>query len=85
MPVVINEAFACGLPVIATDTGGIRERVNDWNGRLVHPKDEEALYSSLLSFLERSNEFDHERIKKYAELWFGRASIEKQLKQLYSL
>lgn len=85
MPVVINEAFACGLPVIATDTGGISERVKEWNGRLVPPKDEEALYLTLLSFLEQSNEFDHERIKNYAELWFSNASIEKQLKELYSL
>lgn len=85
MPVVINEAFACGLPVIATDTGGISERVKEWNGRLVPPKDEEALYLTLLSFMEQSNEFDHERIKNYAELWFSNAAVEKQLKELYSL
>ena len=85
MPVVINEAFACGLPVIATDTGGIKEQVKEWNGQLVNPKDEDALYLTLLSFMENPKRFDHERIKNYAELWFGSESIEKQLKELYSL
>lgn len=85
MPVVINEAFACGLPVIATDTGGIKEQVKEWNGQLVNPKDEDALYSTLISFLEHPKRFDHEKIKNYAELWFGSEAIEKQLKELYSL
>jgi len=85
MPVVINEAFACGLPVIATDVGGIKEQVKEWNGRLVQPGDEEALYTTLLSFLEHPNGFDNEKIKNYAKLWFGSESIEKQLKTLYGL
>lgn len=85
MPVVINEAFACGLPVIATDTGGIKEQVKDWNGRLVPPGDEDALYATLLSFLEFHNQYDHEKIKKYAELWFSSKSVENQLKTLYGL
>jgi len=84
MPVVINEAFAVGLPVIATDTGGIREQVKNWNGRLVKPKDEDALFSTILSFIDRPKGFDSEKIKNYAELWFSSSSIEKQLKELYA-
>ena len=85
MPVVINEAFAIGIPVIATDTGGISEQVNEWNGRLVKPCDENALYSSILSMMEDSGRFDQKKIKDYAELWFGSKSIENQLKTLYGL
>jgi len=85
MPVVINEAFAIGIPVIATDTGGISEQVNEWNGRLVKPCDEDALYSSILSMMEDSGRFDQKKIKDYAELWFGSKSIENQLKTLYGL
>ena len=84
MPVVINEAFAMGIPVIATDTGGIREQVKDWNGRLVEPNDEDALLSTIVSFIENANGYDHEKIKKYAELWFSSKSVEKQLKELYA-
>ena len=85
MPVVINEAFAIGIPVIATDTGGIGEQVKEWNGRLVKPCDEDALYSSILSLMEDSGRFDQQKIKDYAELWFGSKSIENQLKTLYGL
>ena len=85
MPVVINEAFAIGIPVIATDTGGISEKVNEWNGRLVKPCDEDALYSSILSLMEDSGRFDQKKIKDYAELWFSSKSIENQLKTLYGL
>lgn len=84
MPVVINEAFAVGIPVIATDTGGINEHVKDWNGRLVKPQDEDVLFSTILSFIEQSNGFDPEKIKNYAELWFSSKSVENQLKELYA-
>jgi len=84
MPVVINEAFAVGIPVISTDTGGINEHVKEWNGRLVHPGDEETLHTTICSFIEQSDEFDAERIKKYAEHWFSSKSIENQLKGFYA-
>ena len=84
MPVVINEAFAVGIPVIATDTGGISEHVKEWNGRLVKPRDEEALFSTLSAFIQQEHHFDAEKIKNYAELWFGTSAIENQLKELYA-
>jgi glycosyltransferase involved in cell wall biosynthesis len=84
MPVVINEAFAMGIPVIATDTGGISEHVKEWNGRLVEPQDEEALFSTMRSFIKQEHNFDAEKIKNYAELWFGSSAVENQLKELYA-
>jgi glycosyltransferase involved in cell wall biosynthesis len=85
MPVVINEAFAIGIPVIATDIGGISEQVKEWNGRLVKPCDEDALYSSILSLMKDRGQFDQKKIKDYAELWFSTKAIENQLKTLYGL
>jgi glycosyltransferase involved in cell wall biosynthesis len=84
MPVVINEAFAIGIPVIATDVGGISEHVKKWNGRLVKPRDEDALFSTIVSFIKQEHNFDAEKIKNYAELWFGSSAVEKQLKELYA-
>ena len=84
MPVVINEAFAVGVPVIATDTGGIKEQVKEWNGRLVTTGDEDALYSTIVSFIEQAFKYDAEKIKNYAELWFGSSAVENQLKELYA-
>jgi len=50
----------------------------------VKPQDEEALFSTIVSFIEQAFNYDAEKIKNYAELWFGSKSIEKQLKELYA-
>jgi len=48
IPLVILEAMASGLPVIATNVGGLSEVVDDGeNGFLIHPKDVENLATKL--------------------------------------
>jgi glycosyltransferase involved in cell wall biosynthesis len=43
------EAMASGLPVIATDVGGVNEQVIDgFNGRLIAPRDDEAFAAALV-------------------------------------
>jgi glycosyltransferase involved in cell wall biosynthesis len=44
LPMVVVEAFARGLPVVASRIGGLPELVRDgWNGVLVEPRDARAL------------------------------------------
>ena len=53
IPVVLMEAMAMGLPVVATRHSGIPELVRDGaSGYLVPEKDIEALYRKLKSMLE---------------------------------
>ncbi len=56
MPVVVKEALAMGVPVVATDEVGLPEVVRDDWGRLVPPRDPEALAAAIKSLLGLSRE-----------------------------
>jgi hypothetical protein len=44
--------MACGLPVVATDVGGVREFVTDGGGLVVPPKDAVAFAAALATYLQ---------------------------------
>ncbi len=53
-PNVVIEAGAMGLPSIVTDINGSREIIIDGeNGVIVPPRDQEALYQAMKSFIEQ--------------------------------
>ncbi|MBZ5515067.1 MAG: WecB/TagA/CpsF family glycosyltransferase, partial [Acidobacteriia bacterium] len=53
VPTSILEAMACGLPVIATDVGAVREVVDEGStGRVVPPRNSKALAAAILDLLQ---------------------------------
>jgi glycosyltransferase involved in cell wall biosynthesis len=52
LPLTIVEAFRAGLPVVATDAGGVRELVDDTVGKLVAIGDADALTQEVLRICE---------------------------------
>lgn len=53
VPLAAQEAIALGVPVVATDVGGMRELIaNKISGRLVPPDDPKALARALMDVLE---------------------------------
>ena len=83
-PVVINEAFVLGLPVIATRVGGIPEMVDADSGILISPEDEEALTGVMEQFLNHDIIFDKEKIKAKYRRRFSLESVGRMLFEKYS-
>jgi len=83
LPVVILESYACGVPVLSTDAGGIREHLHPGLGVLINSEDEGQLLGQLIYFLDHYEEFSKPEIRKYAEDHFSREVIGKQLFEVY--
>ena len=53
LPLILLEAMAASLPIVATDVGGVGQAVRDGiNGLLVQPKDFHALYVAIKRLIE---------------------------------
>jgi glycosyltransferase involved in cell wall biosynthesis len=50
LPLVALEAMACGLPVVATDVGGIREILMEGHGKLVPANQPEPMARAILEY-----------------------------------
>lgn len=79
--IVLIEAMACGIPIVASDVGGIPDIVaDDKVGLLTSPGDKEALANTLIKALNRdwNRSSISERAKKYSM-----SSVANQLAELY--
>ena len=66
LPNVVIEAMASGLPVVATNVGGIHELIDEpWKGTLVPSGDDTALAAALNEALFRP--LDRARIAAYGQ------------------
>lgn len=83
-PVVINESFALGVPVIATSVGGIPERINSDNGILINAGDEEQLFHNLIRFIDGKLSYKSRDIKSKARAEFSPNTIGNSLCELYN-
>lgn len=82
-PCVIGEAFCCGLPVIATNVGGIPEMIGEGNGMLVPPRDTAALTEAMVRMIEMEPNYDREGIAREAFTRFSYATVGRQFDDLY--
>ena len=83
MPVVINESFACGVPVISSNVGGISEYVNTETGELIERKDEKALLNSLVNFLNDNKKYDRGNIREFAVKNFSKEAVSMKILNIY--
>jgi len=84
LPCVISEAHCCGLPVISTDVGGIKEMIDDSNGLLIKPKDEDSLYRSMLYMLDNYINYNYLKIREDAISKYSYEKIGRRFFEIYN-
>jgi glycosyltransferase involved in cell wall biosynthesis len=84
LPVVILESFACGVPVLSTDVGGIREHINEDLGLLIPSEDEDKLLEKINYMLDNYQNYNKIKIREYADSHFSKEVIGRQLAEVYT-
>ena len=81
--VVLIEAMATGLPVIATACGGPEELVTPASGALVPPRDPEALAREMRGLVDAYDTYDPAAIHRYTVEQFGTRAVAARLVAIY--
>lgn len=77
------EALACGVPVIATDCGGPRSYMNDFNGLLIPINNVKAMSEAIAYMAKHYMEYDRKRIAEDCKGRFSSEAIGKQLESIF--
>jgi glycosyltransferase involved in cell wall biosynthesis len=82
-PCSILEALCCGIPVIATNVGGIAEVINEQNGILIEPRNEPQLLGAIQKMMDGYTCFNKVAIAEEAKRMFSYEAVGKQFYRLY--
>lgn len=77
------EALSCGVPVIATKSGGPESFINSKNGMLVSRGNIEDLASAMFSCYKNYDRFDFKIIRKECKYKFGNENHTDRLIRIY--
>jgi glycosyltransferase involved in cell wall biosynthesis len=77
MGLVMMEAIYCGVPVLATDSGGSYLIVNDQNGKICFDSRPEVLANEVRTLIENRNQFDPLTMRESIEKYDGPLEIQK--------
>jgi L-malate glycosyltransferase len=81
--IVLIEAMACGIPVIATRCGGPQNIVTPETGMLIQKDDAEELKSAIMRMSEHSDLYNKDEIRNYADKNFGRQVFVERISSFY--
>lgn len=78
------EAMFCGVPVVATDNGGINDFLNDENGLKVNIGDYKAIAEAILKIKNKTMVFNPSLIRESVLSKFGTEAFRKKLNHFYN-
>jgi glycosyltransferase involved in cell wall biosynthesis len=81
--VVLIEAMACGLPILATRCGGPDDIVDEHSGWLVAPGDDAALAGGLEEAYRTRGHIDAARVRERCLARYGRAAFAQRANEIY--
>jgi len=81
--IAVAEAILHGLPVVVTDSGGIREFVHERNGIITDVRDAEAVAEGIRKILDNDIIFDTEKNSNEIQLKYGREAFRKSISDVY--
>lgn len=82
-PCVIGEALCCGVPVVASNVGGISELINEQNGLTIPAGDEKALVKAIRFIEEHYHNYNAAAIAAAALGKFSYAVVGQQINRWY--
>ncbi|MGF7032843.1 glycosyltransferase involved in cell wall biosynthesis [Paenibacillus mucilaginosus] len=82
-PTVILEAMRAGLPVVATDVGGVPEMVRETTGALVPAENHEALADGIARVMDGDYRAMGERARELVEVEFSREAYVRKTTDIY--
>ena len=81
--VVLEEAAACGLPIISTPVGIAEELIDATTGSIVPVKDIKSLVEAMSAMIDNSEKYDRDKIREKAKK-YSFDKIGHQLVEIYS-
>ena len=80
---VTAEAVSCGIPVIATKSGGLGAYLDDQNAVLVDPHDPDTLKAAFIKMMEERDRFNRKAIAARAQSLFALDTVTRQMDTWY--
>jgi glycosyltransferase involved in cell wall biosynthesis len=76
--------MSSGVPVVATDNGGINDFINEENGIKIPLRDDSALAEALLKIIRGERKFDPQTIRTSVITKYGTAAFKQKMLDVYN-
>lgn len=83
--VVLIEALACGLPLIATKCAGPEDIVNKQNGILIDVENQRQLEDAMITMYKNAHNYDKEKLRNDVKDRFGEKAFIKNAMKYYEV